>query len=152
MQLTQKETELLKDMKGQEELCIKKYTKYASEAKCENLKNLFTSMAKTEESHLQTVNQMLQGTCPEAPGALSANNEYCQSCPESYKNQADRDNDAFLCQDMLSMEKHVSSVYNTSVFEFKNPTARRVLGHIQQEEQQHGEQIYAFMNNNNMYC
>jgi hypothetical protein len=97
MQLTQKETELLKDMKTQEELCIKKYTKYQSEAKCENLKNLFSSAKLTEESHLQTINQLLNGECPQAPGALSANNENCVPCPEVYKNQADRDNDAFLC-------------------------------------------------------
>ena len=32
MQLTQKETDLLKDLKSQEKLCVEKYTKYASQA------------------------------------------------------------------------------------------------------------------------
>ena len=32
MQLTQKETDLLKDLKGQEKLCIEKYTKAADSA------------------------------------------------------------------------------------------------------------------------
>ena len=53
---------------------------------------------------------------------------------------------------MLSAEKHVSSVYNTAVFEFSNPAARKMLSHIEAEEQQHGEKIYAYMSANGMYC
>lgn len=151
MVLTTKETELLKDMKSQEELCIKKYNKYANEAKCSELKTLFTNMANTESNHLKTVNEMLSGKEPQAPGSLSADNSLCKSCSSEYTNADDKNHDAFLCQDMLSMEKHVSSVYNTSVFEFKSPTARRMLSHIQAEEQQHGEMLYAFMNANGMY-
>ena len=33
MQLTQKESALIKDLKGQEQLCIDKYNKYSNEAK-----------------------------------------------------------------------------------------------------------------------
>ena len=32
MQLTQKETELLKDLAGQEQLCVEKYRKHAADA------------------------------------------------------------------------------------------------------------------------
>lgn len=149
MVLTEKERTLLTDMKGQEELCIKKYNRYAEEAKCPQLSTLFSSMAKTEGSHLQTINDMLSGKEPETVGALSANNESCTKC--DYSNAQDKEQDAFLCRDMLSMEKHVSSVYNTCVFEFADPKVRRMLGHIQQEEQQHGEQLYAFMSCNGMY-
>ena len=148
MILTTKECELLKDMKSQEELCIKKYNKYAEEARCECLSELFTQMAKAEGQHLCSINEMLDGKEPEVPKPLNANNELCREC---YTSDADRANDAFLCQDMLSMEKHVSSVYNTGVFEFKSPAARKMLNHIQAEEQQHGEQLYAFMNANGMY-
>lgn len=151
MVLTTKECDLLKDMKGQEELCIQKYNRYSEEAKCNELKALFSSMAKTEGTHLQTINEILSGKEPQDPGALSANNAHCCDCSSSYQNPADKDRDAFLCRDMLSMEKHVSSVYNTGVFEFTDPKVRRMLGHIQQEEQQHGEQLYAFMKCNGMY-
>ena len=151
MVLTAKEKSLLTDMKSQEELCIKKYNKYASEAKCSELKCLFTSMAETEGSHLSTINDILAGNEPKDPGALSPNNAHCVDCSSAYSNPEDKNHDAFLCQDMLSMEKHVSSVYNTGVFEFTDPKVRRMLGHIQQEEQQHGEQLYAFMSCNGMY-
>ena len=52
---------------------------------------------------------------------------------------------------MLATEKHASSLYDVSVFEFGDPVARRVLNHIQSEEQQHGEQLYSYMKSNNMY-
>jgi spore coat protein CotF len=52
---------------------------------------------------------------------------------------------------MLSTEKHVSALYDTSIFEFSNPEARKTLNHIQAEEQQHGEQLYAYMSCNQMY-
>ena len=149
MTLNEKERNLLTDMKGQEELCIRKYNKYAEEAKCPQLSTLFTSMAETEGNHLKTINDILAGKEPQSVGALSANNSACTKC--SYDNPGDKELDAFLCRDMLSMEKHVSSVYNTGVFEFTDPKVRRMLGHIQQEEQQHGEQLYAFMSCNGMY-
>ncbi|MBR6549079.1 MAG: spore coat protein, partial [Clostridia bacterium] len=54
-------------------------------------------------------------------------------------------------QDMLAMEKHVSGVYNTGVFEFTNPVLRDALAHIQKEEQNHGEKLYSYMSANGMY-
>ena len=145
----QKETALLKDLKGQEELCIGKYGRYANEAKADALKCLFNELKATEESHLATVNAMMGGTVPTTEGSLSANNSACGAA--TYKSEDDRKSDAFLCQDMLAAEKHVSSTYNTSIFEFRDPAARRALSHIQAEEQQHGEKIYAYMNANGMY-
>ena len=150
MTLTQKETTLLNDMKGQEQLCIQKYKKYAELAKAEELKSLFESMAKVEQNHLQTLSSILNGSVPSMPSTLeNSNNNYCSAV--NYANEADKDSDAFLCKDMLATEKHVSSLYDTSIFEFKSPEARKVLNHIQAEEQQHGEQLYAFMNSNGMY-
>ena len=49
------------------------------------------------------------------------------------------------------MEKHVSSLYDTTIFEFTSPTLRDTLNHIQKEEQIHGEQLYEYMKINNMY-
>ncbi len=150
MTLTSKETDLLKDMKDQEELCIEKYTRYASLAKCPELSTLLNSLADIERKHLTTINSMLAGNEPAAPGALSENNALATaSC--TYTDAAAKKEDKFLLSDMLSTEKHVSAIYNTGVFEFKSPAARRMLSHIQAEEQQHGELIYAFMNANGMY-
>ena len=50
MQLTQKETELLKDLKGQEKLCADKYTQYSESAIDPQLKNLFSQIAGVESS------------------------------------------------------------------------------------------------------
>lgn len=60
-------------------------------------------------------------------------------------------NDSMLCKDMLSTEKHVSSAYNTAIFECTNTGIRQVLNHIQKEEQEHGEQIFKYMQSNGMY-
>ena len=150
MMLTQKESDLLKDMKGQEELCIAQYQKYANMAKAAELKTLFQSIAKVEENHLQTLTAMMNGTVPTAPNTIeNSNNTSCAAT--SYGSESDRQDDALLCRDMLSGEKHVSSLYNTSIFEFRDPAARKTLNHIQAEEQQHGEQLYAYMNANGMY-
>ena len=53
---------------------------------------------------------------------------------------------------MLASEKHASGLYDTGIFEFTDPKARKMLNHIQADEQQHGEQIAAFMKSNGMYC
>ena len=82
-----------------------------------------------------------------APTAVSQKLE-CQmsSCSEEQKKS-----DAFLCKDALAMEKHVSGLYDTSIFEFSSPVLRDTLNHIQKEEQNHGEQLYEYMSKNNMY-
>ncbi len=149
-QVTTKESGLLKDMKTQEELCIKKYENYAKEAHCAELKALFESMANTEREHLKTVCEMMNGTVNPIGNTIS-NSDNCHCGCAGYSNEEDRRADAFLCQDMLATEKHASSLYDVSVFEFGEPMARKALNHIQAEEQQHGEKLYAFMKANNMY-
>ena len=150
MTLTQKECELLKDMQSQEKLCVEKYQKYARSAKSSELSCLLSEIQKKEQEHLDTVNTMMAGNLPAAPnGPLQANNAHCGTY--TYQNETDRQADAFLCQDLLATEKHVSSLYNTSVFEFSAPEARKMLAHIQAEEQQHGQQLYAYMKQNQMY-
>lgn len=62
-------------------------------------------------------------------------------------NTSDKD----LCTDMLMTEKYVSGAYNTAIFEFRDPQVRNILNHIQKEEQQHGEAIFKYMENNGMY-
>lgn len=150
MTLTQKETGLLNDLKGQEKLCWEKYEKYSCDACATELKNLFSEMAKTEKQHYDSVNQMLQGTVPQMPtGLQNENNKWCTKV--GYADERSKNIDKFLCSDMLAMEKHASSLYDVSVFEFSDPAARKALNHIQAEEQQHGEKLYAYMSQNGMY-
>ena len=151
MTLTQKETTLLTDLKSQEQICIEKYNKY-SEAACDTeLKNLFSSLASAEQKHLDTVTQILGGTevkmPSETPSAVGAKLE----CKMSSCSEESKRNDAYLCKDALAMEKHVSSVYDMSVFEFSSPVLRDTLAHIQKEEQNHGEKLYNYLSCNNMY-
>ena len=149
MTLTQKETTLLQDLKSQEQLCIDKYSKYSSDACGSKLKDLFSEIKQTEQQHFSTVNQILGGTVPQVGGGSQANSAHSDyNCQYS---EQDKQKDKFLCTDALSTEKHVSSLYNTCIFECKDTNVRNVLNHIQKEEQQHGEKIYNFMSQNAMH-
>lgn len=152
MQLTQKETSLLKDLKEQEQICVEKYGKYSSDANDTQLKDLFTQIGQTEQQHLNTINQIMNGT---VPAMQSGENKQVKLnfTPTYQANSSDsnKQKDNYLCTDVLSTEKHVSSVYNTCIFEFKDTNIRNDLNHIQKEEQQHGEQIYNYMAQNGMY-
>lgn len=159
--LTQKERFLLEDQLSHEELCVKKYTNYASQAKDSELKTLFTTLASHEQKHYQTIDQILKGQVPPASkwqqSSQSQQTQTQQSQsqqPQPNKqgtglvNQSDMD----LCQDMLGTEKYISSAYNTAIFEFKNHDIRAALNHIQKEEQEHGEKIYLYMQSKGGYA
>ena len=152
MNLTQQETTLLSDLKSQEQLCIDKYNKYSGMAHDPELKQLFSSLAQNEQKHLDTINQILSGTEVSMPAASPSAVQAKLQCKMSTCNEVEKKNDAYLCKDALSMEKHVSSVYNTGVFEFTSPVLRDTLAHIQKEEQNHGEKLYNYLACNNMYC
>lgn len=152
MQLTQKETSFLKDLKEQEQTCVEKYNKYSSEASDEQLKDLFKQISQAEQQHLDTINQILSGTIPTMnSGEKKSVQLNFTSTYSANSSDPNKKKDSFLCTDQLSTEKHVSSVYNTSVFEFKDTNIRDILNHIQKEEQQHGEQLYNYMKQNGMY-
>lgn len=151
MTLTQKETTLLQDLKSQEQLCITKYNKYSEMAHDPELKNLFTTLATNEQKHLETVSRILSGTEVQMPSESPSAAGAKLQCKMSSCSEEEKQNDAYLCKDALAMEKHVSSVYDTSVFEFSSPVLRDTLAHIQKEEQNHGEQLYNYLSCNNMY-
>ncbi len=151
MTLTQKETTLLTELKSQEKLCIEKYKKYSDEACDPELKNLFSQLAGNEEKHYDTICQILNGTEVKMPDESPSATTAKLNCTPSKCDEGKKQNDAFLCKDALSMEKHVSSVYDTSVFEFSSPVLRDTLAHIQKEEQNHGEKLYNYLSCNNMY-
>ncbi|WP_312651414.1 spore coat protein [Aminipila sp.] len=156
MILTEKETMLLNDLKSEEKLCIDKYNKYASQACDEQLKNIFSSIGQTEQNHYDTITQMLNGTVPsmnmgsnQKPN-LQTSSQQNLTQQQSF-GQDQKKNDEYLCTDALGTEKHVSSTYNTCIFEFKDENARNTLNHIQKEEQEHGKKLYDYMSQNGMY-
>ncbi|WP_352400855.1 spore coat protein [Anaerotignum sp.] len=153
MQLTQKETSLLKDLKEQEQICVEKYKKYSMEANDEQLKNLFTQIGKTEQNHLDIINQILNGTVPEmqSGGNQQTQLSFTPTYTAGDTTSPNKQKDSYLCTDLLSTEKHVSTTYNTCIFEFRDTKIRDILNHIQKEEQKHGEQIYKYMEQNGMY-
>ena len=152
MTLTQKETSILKDLKAQEELCIEKYGKYADAACDPQLKSLFNEIKTAEVSHLDTINRIMNGEEVAMPKTQKSAAEAKYNGAPSSCGVADKNNDAYLCKDALSMEKHVSGVYNTGVFEFNSTTLRDTLAHIQKEEQDHGEKLYSYLAASGMYC
>lgn len=150
MQLTQKEMNLLKDLKGQEKLCVEKYTKAASQALDPQLKQLFTQIGNVEQGHLNTITQMEQGATPNtSSGGQTINSTFNENY--GMGDTPDKQADSYLCGDLLATEKHASHLYDTCVFEFKEKTLRDTLNHIQKEEQEHGKYIYDYMSKNNMY-
>ncbi|WP_206457923.1 spore coat protein [Anaerovorax sp. IOR16] len=173
--LTQKEMTLLQDEKKNEEICIEKYNKYASQASDPQLKALFQELEGKEKEHLNTINQMLSGTVPTmntsqqkpqfqgmsqsqstlpqaATQSLSTMQSQAISQAQAQPNASNSSqSDAYLCTDALSTEKFISSTYNTTIFECKDANMRQALNHIQKEEQEHGEKIYNYMAQNGMY-
>ncbi|QAT42385.1 spore coat protein [Aminipila luticellarii] len=171
MVLTEKERTLLNDLKSEEKLCIDKYNKYSSEASCGELKNLFSSLEGVEQNHYDTITQILNGNTPsmgmggsQKPNLqqmsgqnpisqqMSAQSQSSQQMSgQSQSGGQDKTKDKYLCSDALGTEKHVSSMYDTCIFEFKDENVRNALNHIQKEEQEHGKKIYDYMSQNGMY-
>lgn len=159
----QKETSLLEDQKKQEEICVKKYQGFAQQAQDPQLKQLFQTLAQQEQSHLDSINQMLSGQLPSMSGQNQQppqNGQQAQSGGQpQFSNQlafppiqmgSSAQNDKDMCEDLLSTEKYVSSAYNTAIFEFRDANVRQALSHIQKEEQQHGQQLFAYMSAHGM--
>lgn len=151
MQLTQKETTLLSDMKSHEKLCVEKYTKYASSALDPQLKELFTSISNVEQQHLNTLCGIENGNVPQSNSQSSQTVKTTFTQNYGMGDTPDKQADCYLCSDLLADEKHVSNLYNTCIFEFKEQSVRDALNHIQKEEQEHGKAIYDYMSANNMY-
>ena len=162
IQLSQKERMLLEDEKNQEEICVIKYQNYSQIAQDPELKQLFQTLSQEEQKHYDAVNQLLSGQQPTmAMGGQSGGSQMKQGNPSQAgqinptnpPNQinAGSQTDKVLVSDLLSTEKYVSGVYDGAIFESANPTVRQTLQHIQKEEQQHGHQLFQYMNSHGMY-
>ncbi len=84
--LTQKEKMLLQDQAKHEEICIQKYSKYASQAKDQALRNMFNEFARDEQEHYNTI----QGFLANSGGTQQAGNQvgglgYDQSRAQSHQ-------------------------------------------------------------------
>ena len=147
MKLTQKESMLLQDLKTSEEICIEKYGQYAQKAEDQALADLFLTIRSKEEEHLKTINSLMEGTVPMMAGGGQQNQQSGQSQPGDGKaaQKSHSKTDEYLLKDALDTEKHVSSVYDTCIFEFTDAGARSALNHIQKEEQEHGQMLYDYM-------
>jgi len=158
--LNQKETSLLQDQKKHEELCIKKYSAFANQAQDPQLKQLLTTLGQQEQHHLDTLNQIMSGQVPSMQSSGQQGSQQNSAQQNTFTSAQSGSlgqsgpfgqNDADLCEDLLSTEKYVSATYNTAIFEFRDPAIRQALNHIQKEEQQHGEALYNYMASKGMY-
>lgn len=155
LQLSQKERLLLQDQQTHEEVCIQKYTSFAQQASDPQLKQLFNSYAQQEQSHYDTVTQILQGQVSNMQQGQQQGGQNQQQMGQAQMSQfnltqGSKDDEA-LCNDMLMTEKYVSSTYDTAIFEFQDTNVRQALNHIQKEEQQHGEGIFNYMKQKGWY-
>ena len=154
--LSQKDTSLLQDQQNHEKVCIQKYQAYAQQATDPQLKQLLSKFASQEQTHLDTITQMLNGQVPTMSAQQSQQTQQnsAQSSTQSSQSQQGGTNsqsDNALCNDMLMTEKFVSGAYDTAIFEFKDPAMRQALNHIQKEEQEHGQGLFQYMQSKGMY-
>ena len=120
-------------------------------AKDAQLKGLFDQLSQNEQQHLNMLTQIQSGNVPQTPQAQPPKPPQTFSSVYSTYDSEDKKNDCYLCSDVLAAEKHASSLYDTSIFEFKDENVRSVLNHIQKDEQEHGKKIFDYMSANNMY-
>ncbi|RKD21622.1 Rubrerythrin [Caminicella sporogenes DSM 14501] len=154
MQISQKERMLLEEQRNQEEICVKKYQNYANQAQDPQLKQLFNKIATEEQHHYDIINQILNGQQPNLSHAQINQQVMFQQAQVQQMNSENvmsNQKDKVLCNDLLSTEKYVSGTYDTVIFECVNPTIRQALQHIQQDEQQHGKELFDYMNSHGMY-
>jgi spore coat protein CotF len=153
--LSQKERMLLEDQKSHEQICIEKYTNYANQTKDSQLKQIFNANGQAERTHLDSINQLLNGKIPQMNQqqnqVQNAGNQGSNANLNNSQSGCVNLSDAAMCTDLLMTEKHVSGTYDTTIFEFRDTRARDLLNHIQKEEQKHGEAIFKYMESKGMY-
>ena len=153
MILTEKENTILQDLQTQEKVCMEHYTLCANTAKDGCLKDLFSQIAKDEQEHFQLLGKLMDGEMPSitpSPAASRADTYQPKATYTASSNQNDKQHDALLCSDSIGNEKMVSGDYNTNLFHFGSGEVRKLLNHIQTEEQEHAEMIYKYKKANSM--
>lgn len=145
MILTEKETNAIEDLKTQEQACIEKYTKYSNQAKDPVLKELFEEIARDEQKHFDSLDQVIKGKVPSVDCNDSKGKNYNPAATyDSLGNSEDKKADCYLATDCIGTEKLVSGEYNSDVFVFGNSDIRKLLADIQIEEQNHAEMLWKY--------
>lgn len=151
MQLTEQETNVIKDLQSQEKTCIEKYRFYEQSANDSRLKDLFRRIGDEEQEHFDSLGQILRGEVPNVPNAKTGTEGFHPDVTySSGDNSEEKLHDQFLCTDSIATEKLVSSTYNDDLFRFAATNIRKLLNHIQTEEQNHAEMIYKYKTANGM--
>lgn len=149
--LTEKERFIIEDLKSQEKLCIQKYAFYEEMAYDPALGELFGKLKQHEEKHLNSLNEVLNGTVLESDVNDDSGEKYVPSTKyHENSNKLEKDHDSFLCTDAITMEKYVSGAYNFDLFQFGNTKLRKLLADIEVEEQNHAEMLYKYKKANAM--
>lgn len=145
MVLKEKEIAVLKDLQSQEKTCIEKYSRYGEQARDSVLKELFLKLARKEQKHYDSLEQVISGQVPNCDCNDSAGKEYSPTATyNSMDNSEDKKIDRFLATDCIATEKMVSGEYNSNVFVFADTAIRKLLADIQVEEQNHAEMLYKY--------
>ena len=139
MVLKETERTAIENLRTQEKSCIEKYQKYAQQAIDPELKNLFEQLHKKEQTHYDSLTQVLDGRDYEPRAIYTAASQ-----------SEDKMHDAFLATDAIGTEKLVSGEYNTNVFMFGDSDLRKLMADIQVEEQNHAEMLYKYKTANGM--
>ena len=145
MNLTEKEQYIIDDLISQEKLCIQKYAFYEHMAYDPELQQLFADIKKKEQKHLKSLNDVKQGMIAESDVNDESAKKYKPSTMyHKTSTQEEKEHDAFLCTDSITMEKYVSGAYNFDLFQFGNNKLRKLLADIEVEEQNHAEMLYKY--------
>lgn len=150
MKLSEKEATVIKDLQAQEKTCVEKYRFYENSAKDPELKDLFRKIGDEEQEHFDVLGQLLKGDVPSVSATSSVSGYSPSGTYTSTDNSENKKHDQFLCTDSIATEKLVSSTYNTDLFQFAASNIRKLLNHIQTEEQNHAEVIYKYKTANGM--
>lgn len=151
MHLTEQENNVIKDLQTQEKTCVEKYRFYEQSANDTRLKELFHRIGNEEQEHFDSLGQVLRGDVPNVASAKSGMEGYRPEVTYSAGDTSEaKRHDQFLCTDCIATEKLVSSTYNDDLFRFNATNVRKLLNHIQTEEQNHAEMIYKYKTTNGM--
>ena len=114
-------------------------------------KQLFHKIGDDEQEHFDFLGQLLKGDVPDIPEEYDEAKNYkpCSTYNTGDNSDAKR-HDQFLCTDSIGTEKLVSSTYNSDLFQFAASGVRKLLNHIQTQEQNHAEMIYKYKTANAM--
>ena len=151
MVLTEKETTTIKDLQTQEQSCVEKYKRYGKEAKDPVLQALFAQLQKEEQTHYDSLQQVLTGSVPKCDCNDHEGRQYNPTATyDALTNSEDKKTDCFLATDCIGTEKMVSGTYNSDVFVFGDSDVRKLLADIQIEEQNHAEMLWKYKTVNGM--